>query len=148
LESSTLGIGRSELKPGNSKLLRFTAPTEPGRYEITLIATKAKALTIVVEEPAAVAPTAAPVREIKVLAEGFKFDLTSVTVRAGEKVRFVLTNNDTEKHNLYSFSASILSSDADSQRTTSYEWTAPSTPGAHKVICTYHPAMVFDLIVQ
>jgi plastocyanin len=42
----------------------------------------------------------------------------------------------------------LFSPDVDHGQTGTYEWTAPATPGTYKVVCAYHPAMTFSLVVE
>ena len=149
LESQAMGIARIDLGPGQSKLVAWTAPGQPGQFQVTHVSRPSvKPLVVKVEQPAAQAQaTSAGPRTIKINAKQIKFDQSSIQVKAGETVIFELTNGDDEKHNLFSGTASILSPDADPGRTVDLRWTAPSTPGTHKIICTYHPTMEITLTV-
>ena len=104
-------------------------------------------------------PTAPPTPEaastggphvVTINAQGFAFDVTTVAVKAGETVRFVIANGDDEKHNLVGLgdAAHLLSPDVASGQTVTYDWTAPATPVTFDVICAYHPKMKFQLVVQ
>ncbi len=158
LESKALGIARFEIRPGERKLIRFTAPAQPGKYEITVSgARKTAPLTVQVEGRAA-APAPAPVaavpggpRGIRLVANGLKWDVKTLTLKAGEKVKFIIVNQDDETHNLWIPDLGLLppgSPDISTGRTTSFEWTVPNRPGTYKSWCGYHPSMIIEVIIQ
>ncbi len=159
VESADAGIERFELLPGQRKLVTWTAPAS-GTATVTAPSdSKAKTLTITVEDspeafpistPAATA-TPAGVREVKIVADGLKWDIKTLDLKAGEKVRFTITNQDDEKHNLISATAGLLppdSPDVNGGQTTSFEWQAPNSAGPHKFICNYHPSMIIDATIK
>jgi plastocyanin len=158
LESKALGLARFEIRPGGHRLVRFTAPSKLGRYEITIGgAPKTVPLAVVVEgsaappAPVAQAPAPGGLRGLQIVANGLKWGVKTLTLRAGEKVRFTIVNQDDEKHNLISPETGLLppaSPDVDGGRSATFEWTVPNKPGRFKFTCIYHPAMVIDVTIQ
>ncbi len=158
LEGKSLGIARFELQPGMHRLIRFTAPAKPGKYEVTLRgAPKTVPLTVLVQETSSVAPAplaaqgALSSREVRLVADGLKWETTKLALKAGERVKFTIVNQDDEKHDLISTDLALFpptSPDVDGGRTTSFEWTVPKRPGTYKFFCLYHPAMVIQVTVR
>ncbi len=137
--------------------MAFKAPARPGTYLITVPGdATAKPLTILVAQGGAAAPApsvpgAAGPREIRLVANGLKWDTTTLALRGGEQVKFTIVNQDDEKHNLISPEVGLFapeSPDVSGGRTTSFLWTVPKTPGTYKFICIYHPAMVITVTVR
>ncbi len=158
VEGKEAKIERFEISAGQRHLVKFTAPSAPGRLLVTVLdEAKARPLTILVEEATAAAP-AAPVatptpavREITLVADGLKWDIKTLTLKVGQQVKFTIVNKDDEKHNLVGVTAGLLPGEApdiDAGRTGSFTWTVSNTPGAHKFLCVYHPAMVVDVTIQ
>jgi plastocyanin len=91
--------------------------------------------------PAASAPAAAgPARKVTVGATNSLYSISTLEVKAGEKIEFALTNSGDEKHNLVAIGEglSIVSPDFDSGAKVSWIWTAPTKPQTFKFICAYH----------
>jgi plastocyanin len=160
VESADAGIERFELTPGQRKLVTWTAPSSGTRTVTAPSDSKAKTLTItVVDSPEAypvTTPAASPAaqtgpRQIKIVADGLKWDIKTLDLKAGEKVRFSITNQDDEPHNLISATAGLLppgSPDVTVGQTTSFEWQVPNSAGPHKFICNYHPSMIIDATIK
>ncbi len=160
IESKDAGIERFELNPGQRKIIEWTAPSAPATLSVTVPGDdEAKALTISVEDspdafpvtPPEAEATAAGPREVEIVANGLKWDIKTLDLTAGERVRFTITNLDDEKHNLISASAGLTPSDSpdvNGGQTTSFEWTVPTTPGKHRFICNYHPSMIIDATIK
>lgn len=150
IESKAAGIKRFELRPGERRIVKFTAPSAVGTKVVVTFPddAKAKTLTIVVEEAKPAAAAAPAVREIKLTADGLKWDLKTLALKAGEPVTFVIANQDDEVHNLKGETVGLLSPDVSGGKTTSYAWTVPGAPGTHKFICQYHPSMVIDVTIE
>jgi len=77
-------------------------------------------------------------------AQGMAFDKSTIRVPAGAKVTIIFTNKDSAPHNfaLYtdsSASTPIFVGKVISLSTTTYEFTAPSTPGNYFFRCDVHP---------
>jgi len=152
-ESKAMGIAPITLEPGESKEVRWTSPAQEGALKASVNKTPDDSLTLVVNKPA---PKAAPgaqatggPREIAVPGKNFLFNVESVAVKAGETVKFIITNADDEKHNLVGLGdAHLISPDVGANQKVTYQWTAPSMAGVYKVVCAYHPQMVFELKVQ
>lgn len=90
---------------------------------------------------AASAPAAAgPARKVTVGATNSLYSISTLEVKAGEKIEFVLTNSGDEKHNLVAIGdgLSIVSPDFDAGQTLSWTWTAPAKPTVFKFICAFH----------
>lgn len=152
-ESDDMGIQAINLAPGESREIRWTAPTAPGDLTATVNKKPNDTLTLVVEQPVAqpaAAATLAGAQVVEINSDEFAFNLKEVTVQAGQPVQFVFTNGDDEKHNLVGVGEglNLLSPDVDAGRTVTYDWTAPSTPGTYMVLCAYHPQMTFSLVVK
>ncbi len=155
-ESAELGIKRISLDPGRSTEIKWTAPAKPGDYSAKSSSKPNDTLTIkVVSQSTTQAPTTGASgtggpREIPINAKDFLFDKTTVEVKAGETVKFVLTNGDDEKHNLVGIGeVNLLSPDVGPGQTVAYQWTAPSTPQTVKVLCAYHAnTMSFTLVIK
>lgn len=91
--------------------------------------------------PAASAPVAAgPARKIAVGATNSLYSISTLEVKAGEKIEFVLKNDGDEKHNMVGIGegVSLVSPDFDAGQTVSWTWTAPAKPMTFKLICSYH----------
>ena len=82
---------------------------------------------------------------IEVVAQNMRFEPSRVTVRAGERVRFVITNRDGFAHNFVSPQANIGERVIAGGATQSLVWTAPARRGTYRAQCTYHPGMVLDI---
>ncbi|MBI3953699.1 MAG: hypothetical protein HY330_04220 [Chloroflexi bacterium] len=160
VEGKDAKIDRFDIAPGQRHLVKFTAPSSPGKLQVVITSDpKAKPLTISVEESATAlplpatttAPAAAPaLRTIRLTADGLKWDAKTLNLKVAEKVQFTIVNKDDEKHNLVGLQVGLLpgvSPDVNGGQTTSFEWTVPNAPGTSKFLCTYHPAMVIDVTI-
>jgi len=160
VESKDAGIEKFEINPGQRKLIEWTAPSEPTTVTVTAPSdSKAKPLTITVEDspdafpvstPEAEATPAGP-KEVKIVADGLTWDIKTLDLQGGEKVRFTIINLDDEKHNLINVDVGLLppdSPDVNGGQTTSFEWTVPKTPGTFKFTCNYHPFMIIDTTIK
>lgn len=153
-ESKDLNLQAMALGPGESQEVRWTAPAQTGDLKAKTNKTPNDTLTITVKPPEAkpttsAAPAGGP-QIVTINTQHMTFDVTSVSVKAGQPVRFVVKNGDDEKHNLVGIGEglNLLSPDIGAGQTVNYDWTAPSTPGTFKVVCAYHPQMVFTLEVK
>ncbi len=142
------------LQPGQRHLVTFTAPAKATKILFTFPGVS-KPLTIDVGEGGPVAapsPTApSAYHEVSISAKGDQFDIRTLTVKAGEQVRFTLSNADDEPHNLINPEIDLTranSPDVSGGKTLSFVWTVPNKPGTYKVICTYHPWMVINTTIQ
>ena len=91
--------------------------------------------------PAASAPAAAGApRKIAVSATNSLYSISTLEVKPGEKIEFLLSNSGEEKHNLVGVGdgISIVSPDFDAGSTVSWIWTAPTKLGTFQLRCTYH----------
>ncbi len=99
-------------------------------------------------EAAATTPTPTPAPgqsvTINLIAQNMAFDKSTITVPAGASVTINFNNEDTIPHNfaLYtnsSASTSIFVGEVITSTTTTYEFTAPTTPGNYFFRCDVHP---------
>ncbi len=153
-QSPSLGIELVSLGAGESQEVRWTAPTQPGSLTAKVNKSPNDTLIIVVNppapKPAAAEATTGGAQAVEVNAHDFVFNLTTVTVNAGQPVSFAITNDDDEKHNLVGIGEglNLLTPDVNAGQKVTYKWTAPVTPGTYKVVCAYHPQMTFSLVVK
>ncbi|MBI2237720.1 MAG: cupredoxin domain-containing protein [Actinobacteria bacterium] len=148
-------IGEFDLAPGQRELITFTAPSKPTTFQVTVPGDDAaKPLTVVVEESEEEGTTeeeAAEVHDVNLVADGLKWDIKTLTLKAGETVRITIVNNDDEVHDLINRETGLVSPaspDVSGGQTTSFEWKAPSTKGQFKFFCQYHPWMIIDVTIQ
>src|SRR3990172_4653317 len=88
-------------------------------------------------EPTPIGATPMPVdEEIRITAANVRFSPTQITVRSGETVRFVVTNNDPFLHNFVSPEAGIPFLNLPGNNIQTVTWTAPTTKGAYTALCT------------
>jgi len=93
-------------------------------------------------------PAGKPIdREIKITARNFQFDPARVTVKQGETVRFVIANQDPIPHDLVSRAARIGNTLLPPNATQSIVWVA-SAPGTYSALCTFHPGMQIQIVVE
>ena len=114
-------------------------------------------ITVAVPPPGR--PTAAPPPSgqpttINLSAASFAFDKKTLTVPSGARVTVVFENKDSAPHNLGIYQTSeatqvlFRGETIAGAKTTSYEFTAPATPGTYFFRCDIHPTrMVGELIV-
>lgn len=87
-------------------------------------------------------------REIQLTAHNFQFDPTHVTAKAGETVKFTIVNQDNFAHNAVSQGGALPYTVLPANQTTSILWAAPKQAGTYTVICTWHPGMQFQIVVE
>jgi plastocyanin len=98
-------------------------------------------------------PTAAPDdnrrvdQTIALVAQNLRYQPSRVEVKAGQTVRFVITNRDGFAHNFVSTDAGIAERVIAGGATQSMVWTAPARQGTYRAQCTYHPGMVLEIYV-
>jgi plastocyanin len=80
---------------------------------------------------------------VTIKAAGFAFNPTSVTVKKGQKVKWV--NSDPAAHNVTSSDGTLKSKDF--AQGGSFVWTASKT-GTFNYVCTIHPQMKASITVQ
>jgi len=98
--------------------------------------------------PTPIGATVEPVdREIQITAGDLRFAPTQITVKPGEKVRFVITNTDGVLHNFGSDDAGIASVPLPAGTTQSVVWTAPAKVSTYTALCTLHSAMSLSIVV-
>ena len=86
--------------------------------------------------------------EIQITASNLRFSPAQITVKPGETVRFVVTNNDPYLHNFGSGEAAIPFVSLPGNTTQTVTWTAPTTKGAYTALCTLHPGMSLTLVIE
>lgn len=87
-------------------------------------------------------------REIQITARNFKFDPTRVEVKKGETIKFTIANQDNFAHNVVSQDGKLGYTLLPANQTTSVVWAAPNQAGTYTVICTFHPGMQFQIVVE
>jgi plastocyanin len=98
-------------------------------------------------------PTAAPDdnrrvdQTIALVAQNLRYQPSRVEVKAGQTVRFVITNRDGFAHNFVSTDAGIAERVIAAGATQSIVWSAPARQGTYGAQCTYHPGMVLEIYV-
>ena len=99
-------------------------------------------------------PNATPVpatqavdREIKIAARNSQFDPARVVVKQGETVKFVIANQDVIPHNLVSATGKIAYTFLPANATPSVVWVA-SEKGNYVALCTFHPGMQMQIVVE
>ena len=98
-----------------------------------------------------VAPQGTPVavdEEIQLDAVSFRFDPATITVKAGETIRLVIANKDGVPHNLYSPDGALAYALLPAGGVQPVTFTAPTTPGAYLAVCTFHPGMSLEIVVE
>jgi plastocyanin len=99
--------------------------------------------------PTPIGATPVPVdEEIQITAAKLRFVPAQITIRPGEAVRFVVTNNDSYLHNFVSEEAGIPLLTLPGNTTQTVTWTAPNSEGTYSALCTLHPGMTLTLIVN
>jgi plastocyanin len=86
--------------------------------------------------------------EIQITAANLRFTPAQITVKPGETVRFVVTNNDRVLHNSVGQEAAIPFLNLPAKTTQTVAWTAPTTPGTYSAVCTLHPGMSLSILAQ
>jgi len=86
-------------------------------------------------------------REIKIVAHNFQFDPARVVVKKGETVKFVIANQDVIPHNLVSANGKIAYTFLPANATASVVWVA-SEKGNYVALCTFHPGMQMQIVVE
>ena len=154
-DSLELGLSGLVLEPGKSTEVSWMPPAQPNDFTAKTNKSPNGALVIQVSSPAPASQTqttttATGPREVTINSRNFVYDITSLEVKAGETIKFTLTNGDDEKHNLVGLgNVNLLSPDVAPGAKITYTWTAPQTPQTLKVICAYHPnTMSFTLNVK
>lgn len=72
-----------------------------------------------------------------------------ITMKAGEKVLFIIKNTDDEgDHNFLSADAELPEILVGPEKTVQYSWTAPTTPGTYGAMCTIHPWIKMTFVVE
>ncbi len=93
-------------------------------------------------------PAGTPIdREVKITARNFQFDPARVTVKQGETVRFVIANQDPVPHDLVSRAGRISYTLLPPNATQSVVWIA-SARGTYPALCTFHPGMQLQILVE
>lgn len=86
-------------------------------------------------------------REIKITARNFQFDPTRIAVKQGETVKFVIANQDVIPHDFVSTSGRINYALLPANASQSVVWVA-SQEGTYVALCTFHPGMQLQIVVE
>jgi plastocyanin len=102
----------------------------------------ASATTAAPETTAAAAETTAAAgggteNELKLVAQGFKFDKTSLDLKAGSSYTVEVDNQDSAEHN-FTFEAANADQDVEANEDATVTFTAPAA-GSYEFHCEYHP---------
>ena len=87
-------------------------------------------------------------QEIQITAANARFTPAQITVRPGDRVRFVVTNNDPFLHNFVGQAAGIPFLNLPANSTQTVTWTAPVQTGTYTAVCTLHPGMSISIVVK
>ena len=85
---------------------------------------------------------------LTIVARNTRFEPATLDVTAGQKITFELENADQVDHNMISADAGLPEVIIGAGQKKTAEWTAPSKPGAYKIVCTYHPGMEMTVNVR
>ena len=75
--------------------------------------------------------------EIKLVTQGFKFDKTSLDLKAGSSYTVEVTNGDSAEHS-FTFEAASVDQDVEGNEDATVTFTAPAA-GSFEFLCKYHP---------
>lgn len=93
--------------------------------------------------------TPAPVdEELQLVATDLRFNPATITVKAGEAVRLIITNKDNVPHNLYSPEVPIAYHLIPARATQAVSFTAPTATGTYLAACTFHSGMTLEIVVK
>ncbi len=87
-------------------------------------------------------------REVNLTTFNFKFAPATVTVKKGETVKFTIVNQDKFAHNIVSQDGKIGYTVLPANQTTSVLWSAPNQAATYTALCTWHPGMQFQIVVE
>jgi len=126
--------------PSVAAATQTSAPSAAKTNASTATTAASAAATATAASSAAMSGTA---RKFEVTATNSLYSMSTLEVKPGEKIEFVLTNTGDEKHNLVGVGqdVSILSPDFDAGQTVSWIWTAPTKLGTFQLRCSYHTAI-------
>lgn len=153
-QAKEMGIDAVTLDPGQTKEVNWKVPAQASSVQAQSSQKPNDTVSISVKAPqapaAAVAPASDAPRAIALKGKGMAWDVTAITVKAGEKVQFKISNADDEKHNLVGISdgMNLIAPDVGPGQTVTYEWTAPNKAGEYKAVCAYHPQMIVTITVS
>ena len=86
--------------------------------------------------------------EIQIKILNSRFAPAEITIRAGETVRFVVTNGDPYLHNFVSEQAGIPFLNLPGNTTQTVTWTAPGQNGTYTALCALHPGMSLSIVIK
>ncbi|MBI5878749.1 MAG: cupredoxin domain-containing protein [Chloroflexi bacterium] len=133
--SATAPTSAPQAAPTNAQSAApTTAPTKPAAQPTApaAVATKAPAAA------ATTAPAPGGATPFKLTLTIYDMQPPEMIVKVGSKIHFVITNTDTEEHDLVSAGAKLRSILVPGNKTVEVDWTAPETPGTFEAICTIH----------
>jgi plastocyanin len=100
-------------------------------------------------EPTPFGATPVPVdKEIQITAANLRFAPAQITVKPGETVRFVVTNNDPYLHNFVGQEVGIPLLNLPGNTTQTLTWVAPTTEDTYTALCTLHPGMSLAIVIK
>lgn len=143
-QSKGLKIDAVPLTSGQSHAVALT-PGTAGNFEIeNPVAPTWKKLAVEVKPMTA----RASVPQINLIAEHSKFNLPTITAKAGSTLRIVLNNKDDEPHNLYNKDLNLNIPFAQTGQTVEWDWKVPDVGGQFKAICLIHAPMQINVSVS
>ncbi len=95
-----------------------------------------------------VAPNQPIDREINLTPRNFQFDPARVVIKNGETVKFVFVNQDAFAHNVVSQAGGISYTYLPANATVSLLWRAPQEAKTFDALCTFHPGMKIQIVVE
>jgi plastocyanin len=78
--------------------------------------------------------------ELKLTAQGFKWDQTGLQMTAGTEVKVEVANQDSAEHN-FTFEQAGADQDVEAGEDATVTFTAPAA-GSYEFLCKYHPAQM------
>ncbi|WP_027390210.1 cupredoxin domain-containing protein [Chrysiogenes arsenatis] len=129
----------------DAKKTQSTSSATPAAAAVTTAAPVTQ--ETVKEEPAPAG--AEDAREIILTFTPETIEPNEITMKAGEKILFVITNTDDEgEHNFLSAEAELPEILVNPEATVKRVWTAPTTPGTYGAMCTIHPWIKMTFVVE
>lgn len=156
----------SRVSLGAMGILHVTGPADPGTFNplgitgaspggetstATATATEPPAApTVTSTAPPATATQQSGVTSVTMIMKDFSFSPDTLTVSPGERIAFDLQNQGVVPHNLsfadasgnFASTGATASAIISGGQSTTFTWTAPTTPGVYKFRCDVHPTQM------
>ena len=132
------GVGPGMMDSGNSMLNAMMGNNMMGMHGAS-VAPNVNATPV---------PSNQPIdREVKIFARNSQFDSVRIVVKQGETIQFAFTNQDSYSHNLGRTDARIPFIPLPANGTASTTWVA-AQKGTFRALCTFHPGMQMQIVVE